>query len=79
MWTTVLGVSTVPTTTVQNTPDQGTTKNVYGAEGWFEAYTVAGGTHNIPQREAVSFDFFGLKCVGTGCFEWGQGGPKRAT
>jgi len=73
-WTAVLGLSQTPFSTTQNTPVNGWTKYSYGPNGWFEAYSAAGVSHNIQNQENTVMDFFQLSCT-TGCFSWGQGGP----
>ncbi|KAH8903556.1 hypothetical protein BR93DRAFT_870005, partial [Coniochaeta sp. PMI_546] len=73
-WTGVLGLSATPTSTTANTPLTGWTKTVYGNNGWFEAYSAAGVSHNIPVQEANVVAFFQLNCTAD-CFSWGQGGP----
>jgi acetylxylan esterase len=73
-WTGVFGLSSTPTGTMLNTPLAGWTKTVYGTNGWFEAYSAAGVSHNIPVQESNVVAFFQLNCT-TGCFAWGQGGP----
>jgi acetylxylan esterase len=73
-WTGVFGLSSTPTSTTANSPLSGWTKTVYGTNGWFEAYSAAGVSHNIPVQEGNVMAFFQLNCT-TGCFSWGQGGP----
>ncbi|KAK3312844.1 Alpha/Beta hydrolase protein [Apodospora peruviana] len=46
-WTAVLGLNSTPTKTELNTPVSGWIKTTYGGNGWFEAYSAAGVTHNI--------------------------------
>lgn len=74
MWTGVLGLSSSPTSTTANTPVSGWTKTVYGSNGWFEAYSAAGVSHNIQNQEANVMAFFQLSCT-SGCFSWGKGSP----
>lgn len=73
-WTGVFGLSATPSGTTANTPLAGWTRTVYGSGGWFEAYSAAGVTHNIPVQEANVMAFFQLNCTAN-CFSWGQGGP----
>ncbi|KAK0630388.1 Alpha/Beta hydrolase protein [Bombardia bombarda] len=75
-WTGVLGLSSTPVSTVANTPLSGWTKTSYGPNGWFEAYSAQGVTHNIQVQADTVVSFFGLDCKGSGCFGWGQGGPN---
>ncbi|OIW24590.1 alpha/beta-hydrolase [Coniochaeta ligniaria NRRL 30616] len=74
MWTGVFGLSSAPSGTTSNTPVSGWTKTVYGSNGWFEAYSAAGVSHNIQVQEANVVAFFQLNCTAN-CFSWGQGGP----
>ncbi|KAI0889380.1 carbohydrate esterase family 1 protein [Annulohypoxylon maeteangense] len=74
-WTAVLGFNNTPTTITANTPVNGWTKNVYGDDDWFEAYSAAGVPHNIQNQEATAMAWFDLTCTGDNCFKWGQGGP----
>lgn len=70
-WTSVLGVSEVPTETTQDTPVKGWTRNRYG--GKFEAYEAKGVGHDIPNQADVVLDWFDLNCTGSGCFKRGKG------
>ncbi|RYP92799.1 hypothetical protein DL770_001079 [Monosporascus sp. CRB-9-2] len=72
-WTAVLGLDPEPVSTVPNTPVPGWTKHVYGASGWFEAYSAAGVTHNIQNQEDVVMEWFDLACSTGDCFKWGDG------
>lgn len=74
-WTGVFGLSQTPTTTLTNTPVANWTKYVYGHADWFEAYSAWNETHNIPVQTDEVVDWFDLKCRGSNCFRWGQGGP----
>ncbi|KAK3317222.1 Alpha/Beta hydrolase protein [Cercophora scortea] len=74
-WTAVLGLSQTPVSTTLNTPLSGWTKTSYGPNGWFEAYSAAGVTHNIQVQADTVVAFFQLSCS-TGCFSWGQGSPS---
>ncbi|KAF2125585.1 carbohydrate esterase family 1 protein [Dothidotthia symphoricarpi CBS 119687] len=65
-WTTVLGVSEIPTETKRDTPQVGWTRTRYGRE--VEAYEAANVTHNIPDQPDVLMAFFDLKCKGARCF-----------
>jgi acetylxylan esterase len=68
-WTSVLGVSDVPTETTLNVPIANWTRYKYGDK--FEAYEAAGVDHNIPTDNStvgVTIDFFDLKCSGSKCF-----------
>jgi acetylxylan esterase len=65
-WTSVFGVSEVPTETTKDTPLKGWTRRRYGKQ--FEAYEAEGVDHNIPNQADVVMDWFDLKCKGTGCF-----------
>ncbi|KAM7199119.1 Alpha/Beta hydrolase fold [Rhypophila sp. PSN 637] len=73
-WTAVLGLSETPTATTENTPLSGWTKTTYGPNGWFEAYSVAGVTHDIRVQADTVVKFFQLDCTSE-CFSWGQGSP----
>ncbi|PSN74499.1 acetylxylan esteras-like protein 1 precursor [Corynespora cassiicola Philippines] len=59
-WTSVFGVSTVPTETTLDTPLPGWTRTRYGEK--FEAYEAAGVDHNIPNQDGLVMDYFDLKC-----------------
>lgn len=68
-WTSVLGVSDIPTEVTADTPIAGWTRRRYGDK--FEAYEAEGVDHNIPTDDktvGVVVDFFDLKCQGQGCF-----------
>ncbi|KAA8911563.1 acetyl xylan esterase [Sphaerosporella brunnea] len=58
-WTNVLGLSTTPTSTQQNSPLSGWTRNIYGS-GQLQAITAQGVTHNIPVQASDVLAFFGL-------------------
>lgn len=62
-WTSVLGVSTTPTSTTPNTPLSGWTRQRYGDK--FEAYEAAGVTHDIQGPYEMVIDYFDLKCKKT--------------
>ena len=74
-WTAVLALPTEPASTSPDTPFPRFTKTVYGKDGWFEAYSAAGVTHDIGNHEDVALAWFDLTCTGEKCFRWGQGGP----
>ncbi|KAI1776538.1 carbohydrate esterase family 1 protein [Hypoxylon cercidicola] len=74
-WISVFGFSETPTSTTPNTPVNGWTKYVYGANDWFQAFSAAGVPHNIQNQEATVMQWFGLTCTEGDCFQWGQGGP----
>lgn len=74
-WTGVFGLDQEPTKIELDTPLANWTKQVYGTEYWFEAYSAWNVTHNIDVQEDVVLDFFDLACADGGCFQWGQGGP----
>ena len=73
MWTDVFGLGETPVRVEANTPLSGWTKSVYGANGWFEAYSAEGVPHDIKVQENTVMAFFELNCT-TGCFSWGQRG-----
>jgi acetylxylan esterase len=59
-WTSVFGVSEVPTSTTKDTPLSGWTRWRYGDK--FEAYEAAGVDHNIPNQDQLVIDYFDLRC-----------------
>jgi acetylxylan esterase len=59
-WTSVLGVSEVPTSTTTDTPLAGWTRYTYGDK--FEAYKAEGVDHNIPNQDDLVIDYFDLRC-----------------
>jgi acetylxylan esterase len=59
-WTSVFGVSEVPTSTTKDTPLSGWTRYRYGDK--FEAYEAAGIDHNIPNQDDLVIDYFELRC-----------------
>lgn len=65
-WTSVFGISQVPTEVTNDTPLPGWTRSRYGEQ--FEAYEAAGVDHNIPTQADVVMDFFDLKCSGSKCY-----------
>ena len=73
-WTAVLGLGQSPVVTTLNTPLSGWTKTTYGPNGWFEAYSGLGVSHNIQVQESTVVVFFELDCT-SGCFSWGKGRP----
>ncbi|KAK8121288.1 carbohydrate esterase family 1 protein [Apiospora kogelbergensis] len=76
-WTSVLGLDETPASVTADTPVSGWTKYVYGSTGWFEAYSAAGVSHNIQNKEAVVMKWFDLACTTGDCFKWGKGSPRR--
>ncbi|KAL2130379.1 hypothetical protein VTI74DRAFT_6541 [Chaetomium olivicolor] len=76
MWTNVLELSETPVSVAQNTPLSGWTKSVYGANGWFEAYSAEGVPHDIKVQENTVMAFFELNCT-SNCFYWGQTGSGQ--
>jgi acetylxylan esterase len=73
-WTTVLGQSSSPVSTVQNWPDQNWTTWTYGNK--FRATSAKGVTHNIPTNESVVLDWFDLRCQGNGCYSRVNAGAR---
>jgi acetylxylan esterase len=67
-WTSVFGLSDVPTETTKDTPLKGWTRRRYGHGGLFEAYEAEGVDHNIPNQADVVLDWFDLRCKGEKCF-----------
>jgi acetylxylan esterase len=59
-WTSVFGVSKVPTSTTHDTPLAGWTRYRYGDK--FEAYQAEGVDHNIPNQDDLVIDYFDLRC-----------------
>jgi acetylxylan esterase len=74
-WTSVLGLCAKPKRVVENDPLPGWTKSVYGRDGWLEAVSAAGVTHDIGNLVDVVMEWFDLACTGEKCFRWGKGGP----
>lgn len=70
-WTEVLDLDDTPYATVVDTPVAGTTKYVYGDNGWFEAFSVLNGDHYIALREQEVMRWFDLACT-QNCFIWGS-------
>ncbi|CAO2647332.1 Nn.00g082540.m01.CDS01 [Neocucurbitaria sp. VM-36] len=65
-WTSVFGISQVPTGVTEDTPLPGWTRSRYGEK--FESYEAAGVDHNIPNQDGLVIDFFDLKCSGPKCY-----------
>ncbi|KAG8888306.1 hypothetical protein FRB98_007964, partial [Tulasnella sp. 332] len=57
-WTTVLGVSSTPTTTLQNDPQSGYTETTYGSV--VIGYSAAGVGHTVPVHETIDLAWFGI-------------------
>ncbi|KAG8878867.1 hypothetical protein FRB97_002154 [Tulasnella sp. 331] len=57
-WTTVLGVSSTPTTTTLNDPQTDYTMTTYGSE--VVAYSAAGVGHTVPVHETIDLAWFGI-------------------
>ncbi|KAG9034815.1 hypothetical protein FRB95_012508 [Tulasnella sp. JGI-2019a] len=57
-WTNVLGVSSTPSTTVQNDPQSGYTMTTYGST--VVAYSAAGVGHTVPVHETIDLAWFGI-------------------
>ncbi|KAK7464375.1 hypothetical protein VKT23_006542 [Stygiomarasmius scandens] len=58
-WTNVFGISENPALTTQDDPEEFYTRTVYG-NGEVEAYSLAGGPHNLILQEERVLQFFGL-------------------
>ncbi|KAG6866234.1 hypothetical protein C0991_007259, partial [Blastosporella zonata] len=57
-WTNVFGYTTVPASTIQNSPLSGWTRSIYGPN--FQAISAAGIDHNIPVQENDVLAWFGI-------------------
>ena len=68
LWTTVLRTGDEPTEVVEDVPQEGWTKSVYGTRGLFEAFLAEGVDHDIPDNADEVVRFFELDCVGEDCF-----------
>jgi acetylxylan esterase len=58
-WTNVFDISEIPTSTVQDDPEESYTHWVYG-NGEVEAYSMMGGPHNLVLQEERVLQFFGI-------------------
>ena len=67
LWSTVLGTGGEPTKVVEDDPERGWTKRVYGDKGLLEGFLAKGVSHNIPDQVDEVIRFFELDCK-TNCF-----------